>query len=118
MSVISRLRDPSVVEFGRVSVDRANEPWRTMRDKRLTSHLKQFWHRYEMFLDCRSGQAWTRSNTPHRLSSLLLAAWQFETGDARLPACCAGSLSSSGVVLVDIPERAVICRIDLHGSVI
>src|SRR5258705_315570 len=47
-----------------------------------------------------------------------LTAWQFETGDACLPACRAGGLTGGCIVFVDVPERAVIDRIHVQGCVI
>src|SRR5690242_15823433 len=46
------------------------------------------------------------------------AAWQFEAGDARLPACRTGGLAGSRVVFIDIPEGAVIHRIEIEGGVV
>ena len=48
----------------------------------------------------------------------LLAARKFEAADPGLPAYCAGSLAGGGVVLVDVPERAVIGRVDIHRGIV
>src|SRR5207253_9590951 len=41
-----------------------------------------------------------------------------EASDPRLPAGNAGRLTGGGVVLVDVPERAVVRRIDVHVGVV
>src|SRR5215472_2600766 len=46
------------------------------------------------------------------------AARQLETADSCLPSRGAGNLTSERVVLVDVPERAVIGGIDSHGCVV
>ena len=46
------------------------------------------------------------------------AARQLETGNARLPAGCAGLLASQRIVLIDVPERAVVNRIDIQRGVV
>jgi hypothetical protein len=46
------------------------------------------------------------------------AAGQLEVADARLPACCIGSLAGGSVILVHVLERTVVCGIDIHRSVV
>jgi len=48
----------------------------------------------------------------------LVATRQFETGNARLPACCAGKLPGECVVLVDIPECAIIHGVNIERGVV
>jgi len=50
--------------------------------------------------------------------SLLSATRQLETADACLPARCAGVLASKRVVLVYVPERAVVSGIDCQVGII
>ena len=47
-----------------------------------------------------------------------LAARQLKAGNTGLPACGTGSLSDGGVVLVHLPEGAVIDRVDVHRGVV
>src|SRR5438874_11837025 len=46
------------------------------------------------------------------------AARKFEAADPCLPACCAGSLACGGIVLIHVPERAVISGVDIHRGVV
>ena len=46
------------------------------------------------------------------------AARELKAADAGLPACCAGILARECVVLIHIPERAVVSGIDIHGRVV
>jgi hypothetical protein len=48
----------------------------------------------------------------------LMTTGQLEGADSCLPTCCAGILPSQCVVLVDVPERAVVGRIDCYICVI
>ena len=47
-----------------------------------------------------------------------MATGQFEASNARLPACCAGLLAGQRVVLVYVPERAVVGGIERHVRVV
>src|SRR5689334_3103291 len=49
---------------------------------------------------------------------LYLTAWQFETGDACLPGSAVCWCARNLIILVDIPEGAVIYRIDIHRGVV
>src|SRR5437867_12934921 len=48
----------------------------------------------------------------------LLATRQLEAADAGLPACCAGNLAGERVVLVYVPERAVVSGIDRYVRIV
>src|SRR5438093_1193608 len=47
-----------------------------------------------------------------------LTAWQLEASNPSLPASSAGRLSSGCVVLVDVPERAIIHGVNIHRGVV
>src|SRR5467141_2860028 len=46
------------------------------------------------------------------------AVRELEACDAGLPTCCTGKLASYCVVLIHVPERAVVRGIDIHRSVV
>src|SRR5258708_571356 len=46
------------------------------------------------------------------------AVRELEAGDAGLPTCCTGELASYCVVLIHVPERAVVRGIDIHRGVV
>jgi len=48
----------------------------------------------------------------------LLAAWQFEGANARLPACGGRHLTGQSVILVNVPEGAVVGRVDRDVGII
>ena len=47
-----------------------------------------------------------------------MTVWQFETADSGLPTSRTGCLSSQRVILVRVPERAVVTGIDVHRGVV
>src|SRR5262249_57685807 len=86
--------------------------WRRKAAKGLDERPNRMWRAARRCAVRRSPQA----NATWRRVRLLLvpAPRQSEAAYTRLPARSAAGLPCGGVVLVGVPERAVIRRIDLH----
>jgi hypothetical protein len=69
-------------------------------------------------LCARAAQALVAARSPLSLNYLLLTAGQLELAYSSLPTGRAGILASQCVVLIDVPERAIVRGIDSHVRVI
>jgi len=69
-------------------------------------------------LCARAAQALVAARSPLSSNYLLLAAGQLELAYSSLPTGRAGILASQCVVLIDVPERAIVVRIDGYVRVV
>jgi hypothetical protein len=69
-------------------------------------------------LCARAAQALLAARSPLSSNYLLLTAGQLELAYSSLPTGRAGILASQCVVLIDVPERAIVVRIDGYVRVV